>query len=592
MKPSDQLQLWLSWIIKIRFVIITFVFAIEFALRILASGPVNESELRNFGLATILWYVLGLLYLAHSQLSHDCLVQAYVQICGDMIVITAIVHLTGNLASNFVLLYLLAIIMASSVLPRSRAFIVAAFCSVCMGTALGLAYLPGFDPGLAPRLSFLYRWITPAHVDLPIGTFEDKMLVNFFGIFAVAYLTSALAERLREARQELGVKVGEVASLQALTAHVIESMRGGVITTDLEGAILVVNPAGAALLGRDAEGLRGKPMGSVFDAGVMPSDSSPVASSAFARREISYACPNGRERVLGISTAPLIVPERGVVGYIHTFQDLTEQKRMQVEERFRDRMATLGRMAAGIAHEIRNPLSSISGSVKLLEQITMLSEDQAKLIGIVSRESARLDKLVSDFLVYSRDQVFEFRPVDLVGLLDETLLLLEHHPLFNSAFQVKRLFPPPPVLASIDTDKIRQVFWNVCNNSLKAMPDGGRLTAEIRNGVPDRVSVILSDTGIGLAASQMERVFEPFHSRFKDGTGLGLAISYQIVKAHGGEIHVSSRPGEGARFAIHLPRRQQQAEVEGQDQDVRAQGLGVRGWTLDNPQPLNSKPGT
>ncbi len=563
MRSSDQLQLWLSWIIKIRFVIITFVFTIEFALRMLASGPANEVELKNFGMAIILWYVLGLFYLVHSQLSRDYVVQAYVQICGDVIIITAVVHLTGNLESNFVSLYFLAVIMASIVLPRSRAFLVAAFCSLSMGTTFGLAYLPELEPALAAHLAFLERWIAPAQADLSVGTFENKMLVSFFGIFAVAYLTSALSERLREARKELHVKVGEVASLQALTAHIIESMRGGLITTDLDGSILVVNPAGAALLGRHADDLKGKPVGSLFDVAVEPGYSSSPTSPAFARREISYACPNGRERVLGISAAPLNVPERGVVGYIHTFQDLTEQKKKQVEERFKDRMATLGRMAAGIAHEIRNPLSSICGSVKLLEEITTLNEDQAKLIDIVSRESARLDKLVSDFLVYSRDQVFHFRPVDLVGLLDETLLLLEHHPLFTPAFQVTRVFPPPPIVASVDTDKIRQVFWNVCNNSLRAMPNGGRLTAEIRDQIPDRVSVILSDTGMGLTASQLERVFEPFHARFKDGTGLGLAISYQIVKSHGGEIRVNSKPGEGASFAIDLPRRQQQAAAGG-----------------------------
>ncbi|MDE3179037.1 MAG: PAS domain-containing sensor histidine kinase, partial [Acidobacteriota bacterium] len=203
--------------------------------------------------------------------------------------------------------------------------------------------------------------------------------------------------------------------------------------------------------------------------------------------------------------------------------------------------------------------SSISGSVKLLESITDMNEDQAKLMGIVSRESARLDKLVSDFLVYAREQRFEFRPADLSALLDETLLLLEHNPQFASGLRVDRIFPGRPVMASIDTDKIRQVFWNICNNSLKAMPDGGKLTAEIQDWHPGKVSVILSDTGVGFSGAQIERIFEPFFTRFRDGTGLGLAISYQIVKAHRGDIHVTSRPGEGSRFLIDLPRRQDES---------------------------------
>lgn len=549
MKPSYQLQHWLAWIIKIRFVIITFVFAIDFALTQLPGRAPNEISLRYFGIAIILWYVLGLFYLAYNQLSRDLLLQAYIQICGDIVVITAIVHVTGNLDSNFISLYFLAVIMASIALPRSHAFLIAGFCFVCMGSVLELAYLPDLHPRFAEQHTLLQRIVGPASVPVSIGDFEFKIFASLFGFFAVAYLASYLAENLRKTGRELHMKAGEVASLQALNENIVQSMRGGIITTDLNGSILMINPAGASILGRAGEDLPGRPIGSVLGAGL-------EYATAYRRREISYRRADG-ERTLGISASPLEVPERGVVGYIYTFQDLTEQKKREAEDQLRDRMATLGRMAAGIAHEIRNPLSSICGSVKVLEDIGSMSEDQAKLIDIVSRESARLDKLVSDFLVYSREQRFEFEPVNMVRLLDETLLLLEHHPLFTRDLKVNRIFPPRPVIANVDTDKMRQVFWNICNNALKAMPGGGSLTAEIKDESARKISVILSDTGVGFVPAQLERIFEPFYSRFKDGTGLGLAISYQIVKAHRGEIQVSSRPGEGARFLIELPRKQE-----------------------------------
>lgn len=556
MNPSNQLQQWLSWIIRIRFVIITFVFAIDYSLRIFVAQPGSVISIKSFGIAIILWYVLGLFYLIYNQLSRDLLLQAYIQMCGDIILITVIVHVTGDLNSNYISLYFLAVIMASILLPRSQAFLIAGFSFICLGFMLEMAYLPSLYPEFAGRHPDFAHFVAPSSPPADLGTLEFKILASLFGFFAVAYLSSYLAENLRKTGEELRDRTGEVASLQALNENIIQSMRGGLISTDLSGKILVVNPAGAAILGRTHDEIQGQPIENVWPASLKASDGSPGTAQPYTRREITYRQPGGRELVLGISAAPLGVPGQSVTGYIYTFQDLTEEKRREAEDQFKDRMATLGRMAAGIAHEIRNPLASISGSVKLLQDIASLNDDQAKLINIVSHESARLDKLVSDFLAYSREQRFEFKTVDMVNLLDETLLLLEHHPSFGDQCQVRRVFPSRPVMMSVDTDKMRQVFWNICNNSLKAMPKGGWLTAEIQDQNAHQVSVILSDTGVGLTAAQRERIFEPFHPRFRDGTGLGLAISYQIVKGHRGEIQVSSQPGKGARFLIELPRKQ------------------------------------
>jgi len=171
----------------------------------------------------------------------------------------------------------------------------------------------------------------------------------------------------------------------------------------------------------------------------------------------------------------------------------------------------------------------------------------------VSRESERLNKLASDFLLYARDQRFEFHRVDVVNLLEETLLMVEHHPLFSPAIHIDRKLPRRPVNMLADADKLRQVFWNICDNSLKAMPEGGTLTAQAEE-VGKRVRVVLGDTGIGFTSVQLDKVFEPFQSGFSEGTGLGLALVYQIIRAHQGSIQVDSQPGKGARFVIDLPR--------------------------------------
>ncbi|MGH9357509.1 MAG: two-component system sensor histidine kinase NtrB [Terriglobia bacterium] len=558
MEPPEQLQQWLSWIIRIRFVIITFVFAIAYLTQELLNRPGDEVSVKALGITIILWYVLGLFFLIYNQISRDLLLQAYIQICGDIVLITAIVHVTGDLDSNFISLYFLAVIMASMVLARSRAFLIAGVSFIAMASMLEMAYLPGIYPAFAQHHQGLVRLIPSAAIPVDLTTLELKILASLFGFFAVAYLSSYLAERLRKADEELRDKAGEVASLQALNENVIQSMRGGLITTDLDFKIRVVNRAGEAILGRRSAELEGCSLGEALQLGSYPAAQFSADGGAYIRRELAYRRPEGEERILGVSASPLDVPERGVEGYVYTFQDLTEEKQREADDQLKERMATLGRMAAGIAHEIRNPLASISGSVKLLHSVASMNDDQAKLMNIVSRESARLDKLVSDFLAYSRDQRFEFQPVDLVNLLDETLLLLEQNPLFSPQCRVMRIFPHRPIVASVDPDKMRQVFWNICNNSLKAMPGGGCLTAEVRERAARKVLVILSDSGVGLSPEQVESVFEPFHPRFPDGTGLGLAISYQIVKAHRGDIQVSSTRGEGARFLIELPRRQEE----------------------------------
>jgi len=551
---TDEIKDWLPWVIKIRFVIILFVFAIDYAIHQL-TNPASSASVRYLGVAVILWSILNLFFLTYNQLSRDYLLQAYLQIFSDILIITAIVHVTGDLESNYFSLYLVAIILASILLTRGRALLVAAVSFVFMGAMIELVYLPSMYPLLVMKIPVLQYLATTSNLTPDLMTaLQVKIGASFFGFFAVAYLSSYLAESLRKAGRELRDKSGQVASLQAKNENIIQSMREGLLSTDLEAAITELNPAGAEILGLQINELRGGPISAVFrglDDGHPDSVESPAP---LPREEITYLHPERGHRILGISISPLVVPEVGAVGYVYNFQDLTEEKRREADYRTKDRMATLGRMAAGIAHEIRNPLASIAGSVKLLQSISQLDEDQAKLIAIVSRESERLNKLVSDFLLYSRDQRFQFSQVDVVTLLEETLLLVEHHPLFGTQIQIERKFARRGVTIWADPDKLRQVFWNICDNSLKAMAkEGGTLTAQAEEA-GKWARIVLADTGMGFTALQLEKVFEPFQSGFNEGTGLGLPLVYQIIQGHYGSIQVESQPGKGARFVMNLPR--------------------------------------
>jgi len=551
----DQLKTWLPWVTKIRFVIISFVFAIDYAIRTLVANPPNPSSFIYFGIAIILWYVVGLYYLIYNQLSREYLLQAYLQIFSDIIIITAILHLTGDLESNYFSLYLVVIILSTVLLPRGRVFLVAAVCFVCMGGMLELAYLPSIYPDLANHYPALRFLVTSSPYAVDLGTLQVKIGGSLFGFFAVAYLSSHLAESLRKVGEELRDKSGQVVSLQAKTENILESMRDGLVSTDSEGSVSELNSSGAAILGRKPDELRGKPIQSLFPDLQTEAPSVPNGNAFPTRQEVTYLHPRGERRILGVSVSPLIVPEIGAVGYVHNFQDLTEEKRREAEYRTKDRMATLGRMAAGIAHEIRNPLASIAGSVKLLQSISRLDEDQSKLIEIVSSESERLNKLVSDILLYCRDQRHELHEVDLVNLIKETLVLLSHHPLFGANVRVEKRVPVKPLVIWADADKLRQVFWNISDNALKAMPDGGELTVQVEEASEKTVRVTLSDTGVGFTEQQLEKVFEPFQPGFSGGTGLGLAIVYQIMQGLQGTIRVESKAGKGARFVLELPKK-------------------------------------
>jgi two-component system sensor histidine kinase PilS (NtrC family) len=549
----DQLKEWLPWVTKIRFVIISFVFAIDFAIRTLVANP-NPASFKYFGIAIILWYILGLYYLIYNQLSQDYLLQAYLQIFSDIAVITAILHLTGDLDSNYISLYLLVIILSSTLLPRGRVFLVAAVSFVCMGGVLELAYLPVILPDFAAHYPTLRYLVTTSPLTVDLRTLQVKIGASFFGFFAIAYLSSQLAENLRKVGAELRDKNGQVANLQAKTENILESMRDGLLTTNLEGVVSELNGSGATILGLKPEQLRGKLIQSIFPGLQTGADSFPSANAFSTRQEVTYVNPRGEQRILGVSVSPLMVPSLGVAGFVYNFQDLTEEKRREAEYRTKDRMATLGRMAAGIAHEIRNPLASITGSVKLLQTISRLDEDQTKLIEIVSHESERLNKLVSDFLIYCRDQHYEAQKVDLVKVIDETLVLLSHHPLFGSNVRVEKRFPSRLPAVWADPDKLRQVFWNISDNALKAMPDGGVLTVQAEEAGERAVRVTLSDTGFGFSEQQLEKVFEPFQPGFSGGTGLGLAIVYQIMQGIGGAVRVESKAGKGTRFVLEIPR--------------------------------------
>ena len=541
---------WLIWLGKVRIIIITFVFGIELAVAVLTPTYLPK---RLFVVAILLWYTLSVFYLLLLSLWRDARFQARLQVLTDLCMAATIVYLTGGIDSSFNFLYPLIILVAAILFSRAWTFLVAALAFILSGAILELSY---FD---------MLHSYSVSRPDL--RSLQASILINLFAYAAIAYLASQLSTKLRQADVRLQEQSGALENLQALHENIVNSISGGLITTGMDGRVRLINAAGQKLLERGENTVVGRGVEHLF------LDQLPEPGAVAVRCEVRSATPNGGTKTFGMSRSVLEVPDRGAMGYVYTFDDLTEIRRLEREVRLRDRMAAVGRMAAAIAHEIRNPLSSIAGSAKVLADVSVLNQEQRTLVDIVTRESERLNSIVSDFLTYSREKKYEFTTLDLVPLLEDTLILLQNRAEPGAAaVQIVRQFEAAHAPAQVDGDRIKQVFWNICDNAIRAMPGGGTLTVTLRAQEANWL-ISFTDTGHGMRGLEMEKIFEPFQSGFDGGTGLGLAIVYQVVQAHEGKISVRSKIGQGTEFTVQL----RQAAAAGSEPAPAAAARGARG---------------
>ncbi|HVF89166.1 MAG TPA: ATP-binding protein [Blastocatellia bacterium] len=509
----------------------------------------QDNSSRSF--VPVLASVSGLVVLASAfyflafRSSVSYRLQGFLQLSIDLIITTWLVYNTGDVESPFLALYLV-ILFASSALFGRREVLILGFSGAALYTTVAILTMEG----IIGRAS---GW--PIYVEVNLPWIKLMFALNCMAILAVAALSGHLAERARRNETELATATRDLADYRLFNDRIIESMRSGLVTTDLRGNIITFNRAAEEITGYKVPEVRGRNIFTIFgdiQKQIEVGLESIRTRSRLPRFDIGCKTADGRELHLGFSVAPLVDESDHARGYVLTFQDLTEVMELEREVRRQERLAALGKMAAGLAHEIRNPLASMRGSVQVLASELSFSPDQSQLMEIVLRESDRLNRIVSDFLTYARPPRIERTVIELSSILSETVALLRNSTELTPDHLLTERFPSEPVHYNGDPNQIRQIFWNLSRNAIQAMPRGGELQVTLEAGPGLDVTISFRDTGQGMSREQKDRMFEPFNSS-SGGTGLGMAIVYQLVRDHNGKIFVESEAGKGTSIAIKLP---------------------------------------
>ncbi len=474
------------------------------------------------------------------------LILTYLQIIWDLLFVTLLLVFTDGIASPYSFLYLLAIMNAAMLLSRREALYTAALSGILFGALVDLQYY-----GLLARIGLS-----------PLAALQRGNVVLFYTIFLhltgfvlTAFITGYLTERARRTEDALRTSEVNYEELKQLHSSIVQHLENGLMTITRDGAIRVFNPYLQRLTGISQEKAYGQPCQSVFPQ--LPWDDRVLLQAR--QGEFSYRTASADPLIIGYTTIPLDDSRGEPAGIVVTLRNLTKSRQLELALKRQDRLAALGELSARMAHEIRNPLAAISGSVQLLAGNGCLRDHEARLLAIVLRESERLNGLITDFLAYARPAVPKLERFKLAGLIDDLKTLLSADARFKGIDLVVQVLPEMELLA--DRRQMHQALLNLLQNAAEAMPQGGLLTlsATRQDGVDDAgqrialVCIAVGDQGGGLDEETSRHLFEPFWTTKPNGTGLGLATVYRIVEAHGGSIQAQAKEGGGTIFTILLP---------------------------------------
>lgn len=516
------------------------------ALILLATVTYQKFNQANFDFNPLHWlYLFAILFGAESLfafilsrfLRHfELLLQG--QIAWDLLFTTLMIFLTGGIESPFTFLFILVILSASFFLQQRQTMIVAAASAIFYGSLIDMQYF-----GYLPLLLLNSTSSLPT-----VHTVLYSVYANILAFFLTAFLGGILTSRLRKSEQALKDKEIDYEELDRLNRAIVANISSGLMTINPHGRIRVFN--------QGAERITGKRQSEVYDVNVrdlLPGltiyDGQFIQTS---RKEGTFTNDLGKELTLGFTTTIIVGVGKKEDNLLISFQDLSHLKEIEEELRRKDRLAAVGQLAAGLAHEIRNPLASISGSVQLLlEGRTMLESDE-RLMQIVLREAERLNHLLSDFLCFARPTPPNMEQHDLALIFDELTEVVKGDPRFSKVHFLKD-YTGTELLC--DGGQLRQALLNLIINAAESLLDG---IGTIRLTVDDAITTMIrvEDSGPGLLPEAQKQLFNPFFTTKENGTGLGLATVHTIITAHGGKIEIEKSSLGGMAFILIFRRSQ------------------------------------
>ncbi|MCE5241747.1 MAG: ATP-binding protein [Syntrophobacteraceae bacterium] len=481
---------------------------------------------------------------------------AYMQLFFDVAAVTTLIFLSGGIDSPFTFLYMPVIISAALLLYRRGSMLVASACSVSYGLLLDLQYFAWISP-----LQIVSQAVPPRES----GTYLTSILMSIAGFYLVAYLSGYLAEEVQKSSREVREQKRDFHQLEMLHLNIVQSMKSGLLTVGPDERIVSSNVSARRILELSPEKVHDRPLREIFpELGTPSLLESKETNSANGvqepeRRSIQYRSPSGDVLYLGYNVSVLHTTEGMRTGWVVIFQDLTHLKAMEERVQRMERLAFAGKMAAEIAHEIKNPLAAISGAVQMLQVETRQDTLHAKLMEIVYREIDRINELVTDFLWMAKvtRKPGSLEPVAICGIIQEVLALLKTRNKVGSGHSLGTVFSANPT-CSLDPHHLRQVLWNLLVNALEAMPQGGNIRilvslAEAPSGDGQEAVIEVRDEGPGIPEDVRGRIFEPFFTTKPTGTGLGLSIVYQLIENAGGRVEVCRHPEGGTSFSVFFP---------------------------------------
>ncbi len=469
----------------------------------------------------------------------------YLQSIWDVLFVTVLLLFTGGISSPYSFLYLLSIMNAGLLLGRREALYTASLCGILYGAMVDFQYFGLLEPiGLSQVEATI---LGGSHLFYTI-------FLNLIGFYLTALITGYLAERARSSEAALQENVINYEELAQLNTMIVSNIETGLVTTNPTGHIRVFNPYAEALTGITQIEAYDTPITSLFPQLKLLSERDQAVSDEF-----THTTQAGLQMIFGYSAAPFDDAQGRFAGTIISFRDMTAIHRMEEALNRSERMAALGELSARMAHEIRNPLAAMSGSVQVLAEQSTISDSDRRLLAIVVRESDRLNMLITEFLAYARPSSPQKTPLDLRGLVEDVSLFLSADKKFEH-LTISNLIPSS-LSINADASQITQVLINLIHNSVDAMPSGGSIeigSEQIQGGIDgfrssSAVLITITDSGSGIDPDTVAHMFEPFWTTKSDGTGLGLAVSYRIIEAHGGSMSVESLTAGGCRFTILLP---------------------------------------